>query len=259
LSILIAIILGIVQGLTEFLPVSSSGHLVLLQRVFNINQHQLLFNIILHIATLIAVVFVFRKTVLTLIKNPFSKKAKMLVVATIITLILAYVFEDFFKSDFDGGMLSFTFLITATFLVVAEYVSKSYKNNKNLTYKSTSIMGLFQAAAIVPGISRSGATITSAIVQGVNKKDAAEFSFLMSIPIILASLMWEVLNLKNTATVSIQVLPTILGFLFATVFGILAIKVMLRVINKAKYFYFSIYLVVLSLVILLNEHIFFWF
>lgn len=255
MTIIIAIILGIIQGLTEFLPISSSGHLVLAGQIFNIYENSILFSIILHLGTLFAVLFVFKNSVIELIKQPFSKKSKMLILATIITLIIAVLFNDFFEEAFNGGLLAFSFLLTASFLITAEYIAKKYKNAKNLNYTNTAVMGVFQGMAILPGVSRAGATISSAVVQGVNKNDAAEFSFLMSIPIIIASLVWELFKIGEQS-VSLQVLPSIAGFLTATLFGVFAIKIMLKVISSAKYFYFSIYLIVLSVFLLLNEYVF---
>lgn len=258
MSIIIAILLGIVQGLTEFLPVSSSGHLVLLGQVFQLQENNILFFIMLHLATLLAVLFVFQKSVLELIKHPFSKKAKMLMVATAITLTLALLFRNFFENAFSGTFLAFSFLVTALFLMIAEWVTKQNNKPKPLNYKNTAIMGLFQGLAILPGISRSGSTISSGIIAGVNRTDAAEFSFLMSIPIILASLVWELLKL-NTANVQLELVPTLFGFLFAMVFGVFAIKIMLKVIEKAKYYYFSIYLILLSLFLTINSVFLNWF
>ena len=258
MTIIIVIILGIIQGLTEFLPISSSGHLVLVAQMFSIYQSSILFSIILHLGTLFAVLFVFKNQVMELVKHPFQKRGKMLVLASIITITLAVLFNDFFEEAFNGGLLAFSFLLTASFLIVAEYVAKKYKNSRNLSYTNTAVMGLFQGMAILPGISRSGATISSAVVQGVNKKDAAEFSFLMSIPIILASLVWELLKL-DVQNANLQVLPAIVGFLTAALFGVFAIKIMLKVINSAKYFYFSLYLIALSVFLLLNQYVFLWF
>ena len=258
MTIIVAIILGIIQGLTEFLPVSSSGHLVLAGQIFNISQNSILFSIILHLGTLFAVLFVFKNSVIEVVKHPFSKKSKMLILATAVTLILAVLFNDFFEEAFNGGLLAFSFLLTASFLITAEYIAKKYKNTKSLNYTNTAVMGLFQGMAILPGVSRAGATISSAVVQGVNKSDAAEFSFLMSIPIILASLVWELLKLGEQ-NVSLPILPAVIGFLSAALFGVFAIKIMLRVINSAKYFYFSAYLIVLSVCLLLNQYVFLWF
>jgi undecaprenyl-diphosphatase len=258
LTIIIAIILGIIQGLTEFLPISSSGHLVLASQMFNIYESSILFSIILHLGTLFAVLFVFRTQVIELIKHPFQKRGKMLVLASIITITLAILFNDFFEKAFNGELLAFSFLLTASFLIVAEYVAKKYKNSKSLSFTNTAVMGLFQGMAILPGVSRSGATISSAVVQGVNKKDAAEFSFLMSAPIIIASLVWELFKVSGQ-NLSLQVMPAIIGFLTAALFGVFAIKIMLRVINSAKYFYFSVYLIVLSMFLVLNQYVFLWF
>jgi undecaprenyl-diphosphatase len=260
LNIIKAIVLGIIQGLTEFLPVSSSGHLVLFEQIFNITNDQLLFNIILHVGTLIAVLYVFKKQVDELIKNPLSKKAKMLMLSTIITLALAFVFKDFLKNAFNGGLLAFSFLVTATFLLLAEYIGKKQTKYKNLNYKNTAVMGIFQGLALIPGISRAGSTISSAVVQGVKREQAAQFSFLMSIPIILASLMYELIDIfKNKQTINLEAIPTTIGFLFAVVFGVIAIKIMLRVIERCKYSYFSVYLIMLSVFVLLNQYVFMWF
>ena len=258
MTILVAILLGIVQGLTEFLPISSSGHLVLLGQIFILPENSILFFILLHLATLIAVVIVFNKTILDLIKHPFSKKMLMLVSGTVVTLILALLFKDFFENAFSGAFLSISFLVTAIFLLIAEWVSKHNKEPKDISLKNTLVMGLFQGFAILPGISRSGATISSAIVQGVEKNKAAEFSFLMSAPIILISFIWEILKLEGDTT-NLYFIPTAFGFLFALIFGVIAIKVMLKVIQKANYRYFSFYLIILSFILILNQFVFNWF
>lgn len=258
MTILIAIILGIVQGLTEFLPVSSSGHLVLLQQIFNIDNNIILFDVILHLGTLIAVLFVFKKQVLELIKNPFGKKSKMLFLATIITMLIAFVLKDFFEESFNGSLLAFGFLITATILLITQFVATKHKDNKQLKYKNSAVAGLFQGLAILPGISRSGSTISSLVVSGIKKEEAAEFSFLMSIPIILASLFYEILKI-NTQSLSLPIIPIIAGFVFAIIFGVIAIKLMLKIIKNIKYFYFSIYLVIIAVFVLLNNFVFMWF
>lgn len=258
MSILLAILFGIVQGLTEFLPISSSGHLVLLQQIFGLAEPLLLFDIILHLGTLLAVCIVFKNTLWEVIKHPFSKKGKLLMLATTITLILAFIGKDFFEDAFAGSFLWISFFITGVILLFAQWTSTHTKESHSITYTNGTVMGLFQGLAILPGLSRSGLTISSAIVQGVNRKEAAEFSFLMSIPIILASFFWELLKL-DTQTGSVSILPMLIGFLFATVFGFLAIKIMLKVIEQAKYYYFSIYLLFLSIFLVLNQTVLFWF
>lgn len=254
----IAIILGCVQGFTEFLPISSSGHLVLLEQIFHIENNVILFDVILHLGTLIAVIIVYRKSILELIKHPFSEKMFLLITATIPTLIIALLFKDFFESTFNGSSLIFGFLVTAIFMFICQYISKKYYLTKQFNYKTSILVGLFQGFAILPGVSRSGATITSSIVCGVNRKDAAEFSFLLSIPIILVSALYECLKLPST-TLNISFGCILLGFVFSFITGIISIKFMLNVIKKSKYHYFAIYLLILSTFLILNKYVLFLF
>lgn len=255
MNIIYAIILGIVQGLTEFLPVSSSGHLVLLQNIFGIKNDIILFDVILHLGTLVAVFIVYRKTIFELIKKPFSKKMQYLVVGTIPTVIIALLFKDFFEGAFSGDFLFIGFLATAILLIIADFCDKKYKNKYDMNFKRVSVMGLFQGFAIMPGLSRSGSTITSAIVMGVDKKDALEYSFLLSIPIIFASMIYELIK-TPIQTVSIGILPIIFGFVFSAIFGYLAIKFMIKLVQNKSYKYFSIYLIILSVFLILNKFIF---
>ena len=166
------LLISIAQGLTEFLPVSSSGHLVLLQKIFGIDQNMLLFDIILHLGTLFAVIIVYRKSILEIIKNPLGKKMKFLVVGTIPTVIIALLFKDFFENAFSGNLLFVGFLVTAIFLLIASYIDTKNANNKEMSFAKISTMGVFQGLALLPGISRSGSTVTSALILGVKKDEA---------------------------------------------------------------------------------------
>ncbi len=250
-----AIILGIVQGLTEFLPVSSSGHLVLLQNVFGITNNVVLFDIFLHLATLLSVIIVFRKSIWQLITHPFSKKILFLVISTVITGVLALIFEPLFKNAFSGQWLVVGFLITAIVLLLADVYSEKIVNNKQVNSKKAALLGLFQAIAIFPGISRSGSTICGGVFLKIKKETLAEYSFLMSLPIIVLALVYEIIKTDFTSEV-FPIIQSLVGFVFAFVFGVLAIKVMLKIIKTSKYFYFSIYLGVLSVFLLLNQFIF---
>lgn len=254
----IAILLGCVQGFTEFLPISSSGHLVLLQQAFKIENNVILFDVILHLGTLIAVIIVYRKSLLDLIKHPFSQKAKFLVTATIPTLLIAIIFKEFFENAFNGSLLIFGFLTTAIFMFICSYVSKHYYQYKQFNYKTSFLVGIFQGLAILPGISRSGSTITSAIVCGIKRKDAAEFSFLLSIPIILCSALYECTKL-GSQPIQISAISLVLGFVSAFLTGIISIKFMLSVIKNAKYSYFAYYLIILSIFLILNKYVLFLF
>lgn len=254
MSILIALILGIVQGLTEFLPVSSSGHLVLLQRIFGIENNVILFDIVLHLGTLVAVIIIYRKSILELIKNPFSKKMKLLVLGTIPTLVIALLFKDFFEGAFSGNLLFVGFLATSILLLIANYYDKKNTNNKTMDYKYISVMGIFQGLAILPGLSRSGSTVTSSLILGVKKEQALEYSFLLSIPIILASLLYEVI-FSPISFEMIEIFPMIIGFLASTIFGIISIKFMIKLVKNNSYKYFAIYLIIISCFLILNQFV----
>ena len=258
MSVFVAIFLGIIQGLTEFLPVSSSGHLVLFQKIFGIDVDCLMFDIVVHLGTLVAVFVVFRKAIFDMIKHPFCEKSKKLVVATIPTVLIAILFKDFFKTAFGGNYLFFGFLRTAIFMFIATYVSKHNYQYKSLSYANAGVMGVFQGFAILPGVSRSGSTITSALVQGVRRSESAEFSFLMSIPAIFGSLVFELFDV-GASSINISFVSMIFGFVFSALAGYIAIKFMLKVIKKAKFFWFGIYLVVLSIFLALNQFVFCWF
>lgn len=258
MTIWIAIFLGVVQGLTEFLPVSSSGHLVLFQKIFGINVDCILFDIVVHLGTLVAVFVVYRKSIVEIIKNPFCEKAQKLVFATLPTVIIALLFKDFFKSSFDGNLLFVGFFVTAVFMFIADYSAKHNYQYKNLTYGNSIMMGIFQGIAILPGISRSGSTIACAMVQGVRRNQSAEFSFLMSIPAILGSLIFELFDLSKSS-LSVPIPALLLGFVFSAVSGYFAIKIMLKVIKKAKYKWFGFYMLVLAIFVALNQFVFKWF
>ena len=233
MTIYLAIFLAIVQGLTEFLPVSSSGHLVLFQKIFGVNIDCLLFDIVLHLGTLVAVFVIYHKSIFEIIKHPFCEKAKKLVVATVPTVLVALVLKEAVKNSFQGDFLFVGFMVTAVIMFMADYSAKHNYQYKNLGYGNAVVMGLFQGLAIFPGISRSGSTITAGITQGVRRSESAEFSFLMSIPAILGSLVFELFDISSGSfSVSFPVL--LAGFLFSAISGYFAIKFML--ILKLKVF-----------------------
>lgn len=243
MGILVAIILGIVQGITEFLPVSSSGHLIFFERLFGVNGDNLLFNIIVHLGTLFAVVIFYRKRIFEMIKNPFSKEVGLICFASVPTIIIYFLFKDFFDNSLGGGFLSVSFFITAIFLTIATFVMKKYKSQKSIDFKAALVMGVFQGFAIIPGVSRSGSTLTAGLVSGADKEKVADFSFLMSIPIILGSLVLEILN---GGFESVSILPLVFGFAMSFVCGYLAIKFMLGVVRNKSFIPFIIYLCIMG-------------
>lgn len=254
-----SIVLGTVQGLTEFLPVSSSGHLSLLQRVlgYDLGGGSMTFvNIMLHFGTLIAVVIAFWKDILALFKKPF-KTLGLLVLATIPAGVVGLFFNDKIDAIFSGDSglfyLAICFATTALILLITELVAKNRKKTSPLGLKSSLCMGFVQALALFPGISRSGSTIAAGTLSGAKTEDVARFSFLMSIPVILGS---AAISLKDVIFDEPEVLSAmgtngiygmLVGIVFAAVSGFFAIKVMLKVIGKGNYKWFALYLVILSL------------
>jgi len=256
MSIWESIVLGIVQGLTEFLPVSSSGHLVLLQNIFGMSEPQLFFDTMLHLGTLLAVVVVLWKNVLKLIKNPLSRVMRYLIIATIPAVVVAVVFKDFFEGAFAGAYLGYGFLFTAIVLVVSEILANRMKAKKGLSYTSATVMGFMQAVAIFPGVSRAGATIAGGLACGVDRRKAASFSFLMSIPIILGSVILQGIDVIRTPEVTVDWLPTIIGTVFAAVSGYFAVRFMLALITKYKLYGFAIYVAILGIFVILDQNVF---
>ena len=246
MNVFVAALLGLIQGVTEFLPVSSSGHLILVQRLLGMNDDMLLFNIILHIATLLAVLIVFHKTIWRLIRKPFNKTNLALVLATVVTVGFVLVFKDIIDATFSAAVLPVTFMITAIILFsTAFFKDKTFLKNNEFTYRSALATGLAQGIAVVPGFSRSGFTISAALATGTSREKAAEISFLMSIPIIIAALVYELVS--NDTPITLDLFPTIIAFVVALISGIFAIKFMLKIVRNIKLYWFSLYLVVLSI------------
>ena len=243
MSILLALFLGIVQGITEFLPVSSSGHLILFQHLLDMPEDMLLFNIILHIATLLAVVIVFRKKIWMLVRRPFNKMNLLLIISTVITCTFVILFKDLIERTFTYKILPITFLVTAIVLFATTFIKP---REREVGYKSAILVGFTQFIAVIPGISRSGTTISTMLFTGVKREAAAEFSFLMSIPIIIASFAYELLKVGSNPT--IEIIPTAVAFIAALASGIFAIKFMLSLIKRVKLHWFSLYLVILSVI-----------
>ena len=188
------ILIGVVQGLTEFLPISSSGHIVLFGSMFNMDN-LLLISIVAHIGTLFAVLFCYRKKFKELIKKPFCETNIKLIIATIPTIIMVILFNSFLEENFSKHALVWGFLISAVLLFVADFKKNT---NKPLNRRRALIMGVSQGFALLPGISRSGPTLAVGLLSGAKKEEVLDFSFLMSVPIILASAVYESFKLFTT-------------------------------------------------------------
>lgn len=242
-------LLGLIQGLTEFLPVSSSGHLVLFGNLFGIEEN-LFLSILLHCATLLSICVVFRKDIWQMIKNPFSKQTMLIVVATIPTCLIALVLMPIVKQSFAGEFLPLCFVISAILLFLSDTKSKK-QGGKEIDFKSAFVIGVAQGLAVFPGISRSGTTISAGLFNGNDKQQTAKFSFLMSIPIILLSLVMEIYEIVASGTTpNIQILPTIVAFVTAFIVGIFAIKLMIKFTVQSNLKWFSFYLLIMAVVAL---------
>lgn len=247
MEILALFFLGLVQGLTEFLPVSSSGHLVLFSQIFGIEE-ELFVSIILHCATLLSILIVFWKDVWQMISHPFSKQTMLIVVATIPTCIICLVLMPIIKLSFSGMVLPVCFLVSAILLMLSERSTKN-KEMTEISYKSAFWIGVAQGFAVFPGISRSGTTISAGIFAGNKKEEVAKFSFLMSIPIIILSLIMEIVEIAiGGVSIDVSAVGISLAFVTAFLVGIVAIKTMLKITKSAKLRYFSYYLILISII-----------
>ncbi len=261
------IIQAIIQGLTEFLPVSSSGHLSVAQHFMNIEEENLLISVMLHLGTLAAVVIAFRKRIWGMIKefffsirdickgqfswNEMNDDRRMMIMVIIATLILVpFVFvKDFFTSVQGDGDIIFegcAFIFTSVILILSDACVKGYKTGKDMKVKDAVIVGLFQCAALFPGVSRSGSTISSGLFCGLTRETAAAFSFILGIPAILGSAVLEIKDVVEEG-VQVDILPLLLGAVISAVVGILAIKLVNIVIKNDKFKVFGIYTLILGI------------
>lgn len=244
-----AIILGIIQGLTEFLPVSSSGHLELGKAILgdhSMPQDSLLFTVIVHFATALSTLVVFRKDVLEILKgllkfqwNEESRFSLKIVISMVPAALLGILFEEEIASFFGGRVLlvGYMLLITALLLFLAD---RAKQTERKVSYLDALVIGVSQAIAILPGISRSGATISTSVLLGVDKGKAARFSFLMVVPLILGKIAKDLFG-GELSYQGANAIPLILGFLSAFLAGLAACTWMMRLVKNSKLTYFAIY------------------
>lgn len=244
MNFLNSLFLGIVQGFTEFLPVSSSAHLALIQSLLpSFSQPGVLFDVVLHLGTLFAVLFYFRKELFGL---SFSY-LKYIVIGTIPAVLIGFLFSDFLESLFGNiKLVGLALFLTAAFNFLSDKLNKT---GGEIDEKKSFLIGVFQALAITPGISRSGSTIFGAIFSGVEKKKAATFSFLLSVPAILGALILQVY--KYGTSVQSHYSFYFLGFLASFISGLLAIKLAFKFLLSNNFKLFGFYCLFLGIVCLL--------
>ncbi|KYG72059.1 undecaprenyl-diphosphatase [Roseivirga ehrenbergii] len=249
MTIIESIILGIVQGLTEFLPVSSSGHLEIVKAILgdtSVPEESLLMTVVLHAATALSTIVIFRKEIGELVmglfqfKNNDQFKYSLKIVASMIpAAVIGVLFDEEIESLFGGQLLlvGCMLILTAGLLFLAD---KAKKTDKAVSMPNAITIGIAQAIAILPGISRSGATISTAVLLGIDREKAARFSFLMVVPLILGKVAKDMLS-GDIASSQIESASLIVGFLAAFLAGLVACKWMIALVKKSQLKYFSFY------------------
>ncbi|MBN1651054.1 MAG: undecaprenyl-diphosphate phosphatase [Bacteroidales bacterium] len=250
-----ALILGIIQGLTEFLPVSSSGHLELAKFILgdhSLPQESMLMTVVLHGATALSTLMVFRKDVMEILKGLFQFKwndetvfSLKIVVSMIPAAFVGLFFNDLIESLFGGQLLlvGAMLLLTAVLLLFAD---KAKTTEKKVSYFDALIIGIAQAIAILPGISRSGATISTSVLLKIDRGRAARFSFLMVVPLILGKMAQDLMSGEISYESSVLI-PLVIGFIAAFITGVLACTWMIKLVKNAKLSYFALYCAIVGL------------
>ena len=272
MNIFEAIMQGIIQGLTEFLPVSSSGHLSLYQHFTgNSGEGALLFSAVLHLGTLVAVFTAFRKTIWELIKelgfmikdiftgkfkwkemNP-PRRAIIMMILSLLMLIPFYIFKDFFEGvseDSDIIVEGICFLYTATILFFSDRCVKGNKKFGDITVKNAVTVGAFQGVALLPGVSRSGSTISGGLFCGFERETAVQYSFILGIPAILGGCLLQVKDAVDQKAMDIEPLNFAVGFIVSAIVGICAIKMVNWLVKSDKFKIFAVYTLILGVVVI---------
>ena len=252
MTVLESIFLGLLQGFTEFLPVSSSGHLLLAEKLFDI-EAGLFFDVMLHLGTLFAVVIALRHSLWQTVRHPVAdKKFLYLVVASIPTFAIALLVKLFVPESFLQNILPIGFALTIVLIVLSDRLSKPKLRLNESGWLPVIITGVTQGIAVFPGLSRSGSTISAMKLFGINASDAAEFSFLLSIPVILASAAVEGYEAVKTA-ITVPWYCIVIGILAAFLSGLVSVYMVMRAVKTKSWIWFAVYLVIpliISIIIL---------
>ena len=271
MDILQAIIIGLVQGLTEFLPVSSSAHLIFAQQALGVADVGLAFDVLLHVGTLVAVIVYFYTDIINMIKgfllslvdlkegkfisevkkDPYKKLAWLTILATIPVGVVGVLFNDVVEEMFTGLTIpAFLLLVTGCLLYISQRMNSGRINVQNMSQKEALIMGCGQAIAVLPGLSRSGTTIAAGLFAGLDKEFAAKFSFILSIPAILGAAVFQ---LKDLSGGNVEIGACIAGFIVAVISGYLAISVLLKIVREKSLDIFAYYCWIVGIVVLVGS------
>lgn len=260
MSVIDALILGIMQGLCEFLPISSTGHLTIFQNLLGITEASRFFTVMLHIGTLAAVLVVYRKRIIEMIAHPIkqSKYWIWMIVSTLVTVVMQLLFGDYFELAEDGRLLGYSYLFTSILLILCDFIRKNYRMNltvNSMKWYHSLLIGFLQGVAILPGVSRSGATITGATLCKMDSDDAAEFSFLLSIPAILGGAVLEVPDAIAEGSMGANLLPIIIGVAVAAISGYFAVRFMIKLITRHSFKGFAVYTALLGLYLIIDWNV----
>jgi undecaprenyl-diphosphatase len=258
MNIFEAALLGLIQGLTEFLPVSSSGHLVLFQDLLGLNEPGVTLEVLLHFGTLLAVFFVFGKDFIALFQFYRDQYQRhflfMLILGVVVTGLLGLLFGRYIELLFSSTLVvGFMLLITGLIIILIKIVPQGQKNISTMKPLDALLIGLLQAFAIIPGISRSGTTILTALWRGLDRDSAVRFSFMLSAPVILGATLVEAKGMFTTGLESAMLFNYLVGTLVAFISGIFAIKVFIRMLSGSKFHYFAYYCWAIGLIVIITS------
>ena len=252
MNILESIILGTIQGITEFLPISSSGHLIIFQSLLNVKQPGNDFEVLVHLGTLGSVIFVFYKDIFDLIKNIRSNDSQnyinMIILGTIPAVVVGLYFKSYFDFLFEGiNNVAIALIFTGSVLISTYFIKrKDYK----ISFKMAFFIGVAQSIAIIPGISRSGMTISTAMLLGLSSKNAARFSFMLAIPAISGAGILTLIDFNGGFNLPTEVILT--SLLSSFVVGIFSLKLLLNLLTVGKFHFFGLYCFVIGFITLIN-------
>ncbi len=239
------IILGIIQGITEFLPVSSSGHLVIIQKFIGVTEQAVVISVVLHLGTSLALVIFFFKDILNLLRN--MRLLSYIIIVTLVTGIIGISGKGFFEKLFNSPRLVAVALIfTGIILILTRKFME--KKRSALNIKDAFILGLTQGFAIIPGISRSGITISTLLFRGIDRETSFRFSFLASIPAVFGAAILEAKDISLTSNIGTKSL--IIGFIFSLLIGLLSLRILKIILGKAKLYYFGYYCIIIAIITL---------
>jgi len=246
-----ALILGLIQGVTEFFPVSSSGHLVIFQSLFGMEEPQVAFDVFLHVGTSAAVIIFFRKDIFRLFTDD-RKTLSFILTASVPTFIVAFFFKDAAEAFFGAArIVGYMLIVSGIWLALASWMAQSRKSgNKELGFVNSAMIGISQGIAVIPGISRSGATIATGMFLGIDKEKACRFSFLLSLPAVLGAAALKSREIASHLT-SGDMFCYLAGGVAAMLVGIAAIKVLLVMVRSGRFYLFGTYCILAGILVLI--------